>query len=166
MLLNSILLFIIVVIIVSLIKYLRRTERELNYFMPICRFNISKPEFDINQNTRTVKFKVYTKNENRYFRDFPLEFKFYSDSAFRSKIKIEYSSSEDDETELIYDRIVEFENNKKQHIYYINDVIIGSIDIEIETYSFYGKPTILFEILQSNMCHMNRPHSLEIVFPE
>ena len=54
----------------------------------------------------------------------------------------------------------------KEHIYYINDVIVGSIDIEIFTNTQYGRPKIIFEILQNNMCHMTKEHKLEIVFPE
>ena len=73
--------------------------------------------------------------------------------------------SGDDEIEVIYDRVVEFEDNKKEHIYYINDVIVGSIDIEIFTESQYGIPTIEFELLQGSMCHMDKEHKLEIKFP-
>ena len=40
------------------------------------------------------------------------------------------------------------------------------IDIEIYTSSLYGTPSILFEILQGNMCHMESDHKIEIVFPE
>jgi hypothetical protein len=133
--------------------------------MPICKFNLSNVKFDIKDDIKTAKFKVYSKNNIRYFRDFPLGFKFYSSSKFKSKIKIKYVSSGDDEVEMIYDRIVEFEDNTKHHIYYINDIIIGSIDIEIETYSFYGTPTVLFEILQNNICHLDKEHKLEIIFP-
>lgn len=165
MLLNLILLAAVIVGIILLLKQLNKPESE-KYKIPICNFTITKPHFEINNTIRIAKYSVYTKNKDRYFRDFPLGFKFYSDEKFRSKIKITYNISGDDETELIYDRVVEFDDNAKEHIYYMNDVIIGSIDIEIYTDSQYGKPTIEFELLQGNMCHMDKDHKLEIKFPE
>jgi hypothetical protein len=164
MLLNLLLflgvLFVILVLILQIKK--RNTGPHI---IPICNFHISNPEFEIEDTTRIAKYQVITKNKDRYFRDFPIGFKFYSEEKFRSKIKITYNVSGDDEIEVIYDRVVEFEDNAKEHIYYINDVIVGSIDIEIYTDSQYGKPTILFELLQNNMCHLSKEHKLEIVFP-
>ena len=161
---NVILLLIIVIILVILYRQVKKTRVD-QFILPDCKFIITKPEFEINNNTRIAKYSVISKNKNRYFRDFPIGFKFYSNKKFRSKIKISYTVPRDDEVEIIYDRIVEFSDNIKEHIYYINDVIVGSIDIEIYTETDYGKPTIGFEILQSNMCHMSKDHKIEIVFP-
>jgi hypothetical protein len=164
MLLNFILLLIVIAAISLLYQQLKKSD--LNKpILPDCKFTISKPEFQIEDTIRIAKYSVYTKNKDRYFRDFPIGFKFYSNEKFRSKIKITYTISGDEEVEIIYDRIVEFEDNVKEHIYYINDVIVGSIDIEIYTDTDYGKPTIAFEILQNNMCHMTQDHKLEIQFP-
>jgi len=165
MILSLVLLIIIVITIAFLIKYLQKNEREQFHFMPICRFKITNPNYTINKNIRIAKFKVYSKNQNRYFQDFPIQFSFFSDKEFKSKIKIEYICAEDNESELIYDSIVEFDKNKKQHIYYINDVIMGSIDIDIETDTYYGKPNIRFEILQNTLCHMDKEHAIDIIFP-
>ena len=91
---------------------------------------------------------------------------FYSNYKFRAKIKITYTTIGDDDVEIIYDKVVDFEDNVKEHIYYINDVILGSIDIEIYANIDYGNPVIGFEILQSNVCHMSKEHKLEIKFPD
>jgi len=165
MLLNFILLLLVLFAILLLLRQLKKTSVETQ-LMPICDFDISKPKYEVDKKTRIARYSVSTKNKDRYFRDFPLGFKFYSNKKFRSKIKISYVISGDDEVEVIYDRVVEFEDNTKEHIYYINDVIVGSIDVEIYTDSQYGKPTIQFEILQNNMCHMDKEHKLEINFPE
>jgi len=165
MLLNLILLLSVLLAIILLFRQLRKPSSE-HPLVPICNFSISKPKYFRDNAIRTAKYSVYTKNKDRYFRDFPIGFRFYSDSKFRSKIRITYIISGDDEEEVIYDRVVEFEDHLKEHIYYINDVIVGSIDIEIYTDSQYGKPTILFELLQGSMCHMDREHKLEINFPE
>jgi len=165
MLLNLILLSLVIIAIIILFQYLKHNNIE-KQVIPECKFSITDPKFNIHDTVKIAKYSVLTKNKDRYFRDFPLGFKFYSDHKFRTKIKITYTVSGDDEVEIIYDRIVEFEDNAKEHIYYINDVIIGSIDIEIYTDTDYGNPTIQFEILQSSMCHMSKEHKIEIVFPE
>jgi len=163
MLLNSILLLLVILAILLLLRQLRKPNVD-EYVLPICKFFISNILFEINNNVRTAKYSVFSKNKDRYFRDFPIGFRFYSNEKFRSKIKITYTVPEDDEVEVIYDQVVEFKDNAKEYIYYINDIIIGRINVEIVTYSEYGKPTILFEILQNNMCHMDKEHKLEIVF--
>lgn len=164
MLVNIILLLIIILAIILLYRQIKKFSVNEN-ILPECKFTISNPKYQINDSIRIAKYSVFSGNKNRYFRDFPIEFKFYSEHTFRSKIKITYKVSGDDEIEIIYDKIVDFEDHSKEHIYYINDVIVGSIDIEIYTDSIYGKPTILFEILQNNLCHMMKEHKLEIKFP-
>lgn len=165
MLLNLILLSVIIIIIILFYRQIKRPTLD-KYIIPDCKFIITKPAFKIYDNVKIANYSVISKNKNRYFRDFPIGFKFYSEQKFRSKIRITYKVSGDDETEVIYDRIVEFNENSCEHIYYINDIIIGSIDIEIYTNTDYGKPTIGFEILQNNMCHMSKEHKIEIIFPK
>lgn len=166
MLLNFILLLIVIGAIVLLYRQLKDPCRTEEHILPECKFTISNPQYVIDDSTRIAKYSVHTKNKNRYFRDFPIGFRFYSNEKFKSKIKITYNISNDEEIEVIYDKMVEFEDNTKEHIYYINDVIVGAIDIEIYTNSVYGKPTIGFEILQNNMCHMTKDYKLEIKFPK
>jgi hypothetical protein len=165
MLLNLILLLAVILAIILLLRQLRKPNVD-KYILPICKFLITNPQFHIDGSERIAKYSVISKIKNRYFRDFPIGFKFYSEDKFRSKIRITYTVPEDDEVEVIYDRMLEFQDNVKEHIYYINDLIVGQINIEIYTDSQYGKPTILFELLQSNMCHMDKEHKLEIKFPE
>lgn len=165
MILNIILLIIIIGAIALLYKQLKKTSVD-KCILPECKFTITLPKYEIKKDIRIAKYSVYSKNKDRYFRDFPIAFRFYSDEKFKSKIKITYKVSSDDEIEIIFDKIVEFEDNTKEHIYYINDVIVGSIDIEIYTDSIYGKPTINFEILQNNLCHMTKEYKLEIKFPK
>jgi len=165
MLVNFILCVIALVIIIILLKKLKAPNID-KIVLPDCKFVVTKPIFKIDLPIRIVNYRVLTKTKHRYFRDFPLGFKFFSDTPFRSKIKITYTVLGDDDIEIIYDKVVEFEDYVKEHIYYINDVIMGSIDIEIYTESDYGKPTIDFEILQNNMCHMSKEHKYTIEFPE
>lgn len=166
MLLNLFLFLISLFFIVLLFRKIRKPTYQYTNILPDCKFNISKPKFKRNNGQRIAQFNVFSKNKNIYFRDFPLGFKFYSTQKFKSKIKITYTCVGDDEVEVIYDRIVEFEDHKREHIYYINDVIIGGITIEIYTDIIYGKPIIEFEILQNNLCHMTKEYKLEIVFPD
>lgn len=165
MLINIILLGIILVAIVLLVRQLQRPNVD-RYILPVCNFKITEPDFEIDNDIRIAKYKIISKNDNRFFRDFPVEFSFFSDNKFSSKIRITYTHFDDDEVEVIYDRVVEFDENVKKHIYYINDVVIGGINIEIYTHSYYGKPTIIFELLQNTLCHMDREHKLEIIFPK
>lgn len=166
MLLNLFLFLISIVLIVLLIRKLRKPTYEYSNILPECKFSIGKLTFQKNNGQKIARFDVSCKNKNIYFRDFPIGFKFYSTQKFKSKIKITYTCFGDDESEVVYDRIVEFEDHKREHIYYINDVIIGGITIEIYTNNIYGKPTIEFEILQNNLCHMTKEYKLEIVFPD
>lgn len=165
MLLNVILLLVIVLFIGLLITQIK-TANLNKFFLPLCSFIITEPEYYINDNIKSARFSVITKTGDRYFKDFPLGFRFYSTEKFKSKIKISYTELDDNDVETIYDRIIEFEDSVKEHIYYMNDVIIGTINIEIYTSSQYGTPSILFEILQGNMCHMEYDHKLEINFPK
>lgn len=166
MLLNFFLFLISIILIVLLFRKLRKPNREYFNILPECKFNISKPKFKKNNGQKIAQFNIFSKSKNIYFRDFPIGFKFYSNQKFKSKIKITYTCIGDDEIEVIYDRIVEFEDHQREHIYYINDVIVGGITIEICTDNIYGKPTIEFEILQNNLCHMTKEYKLEIVFPD
>ena len=106
MLLNFILLLAVIIAIILLLRQLRKPDVD-KYILPTCRFSITKPEFRIDGVERIAKYSVLSKNKDRYFRDFPLGFKFYSEDKFRSKIRITYTVPEDDEIEVIYDRMIE-----------------------------------------------------------
>lgn len=167
MLLNFILFFIVIAVIFLLVHQIKKPNI-YHYVKPDCRFIISNPTYQINENIRIAKYSILSKNKNRYFLDFPIAFKFYSEKKFRSKIKITYKVPDDDDVELIYDNLIEFadDSNAKEHIYYINDIIIGAINIEIYTYSDYGKPSIKFEILSNELCKLAINNKIDIVFPQ
>ena len=164
MILNFLLLLAIIVAIILLFKQIRKPSID-HFLIPTCEFTITKPKFEINQNVRIAKYSVLSKYKDRYFQDFPVGFKFYSDHNFSSNIRISYTVSDSNEVEVIYDKLVEFNNNAKEYIYYINDVIIGKINIEVYTLSINGKPSIEFEILQGSICHVEKEYKLQIVFP-
>lgn len=166
MIINLILFLVVFIAIILLYRQIKIVDIEKEKKFTVCKFYISNPIYEINNSTKIAKFKVYSKNKNIYFQDFPIAFKFYSNDKFCSRIKITYNVTYDDEIEIIYDKIVEFTENVIEHIYYINDIIVGSIDIEIQVDSFYGKPTILFEILQNNLCFLDKEYKLEIIFPD
>ena len=163
--LNLIFLLISIAAVLFLLREIKKPNVD-QFILPECKFTISKPTFELNENIKIARYSLFSKNKNRYFRDFPIGFKFYSDQKFRTKIKITYTVSGDDDIEIIYDRVVEFKDTTREHIYYINDVIIGSIDIEILTNTQYGKPKISFEILENDLCHISKKQKIEIVFPE
>jgi len=165
MLLNFILFLIAISLIFLLVHQIKKPSIH-EYIKPDCKFIISKPIFYIDEETRIAKYCVLSKNKNRFFLDFPIAFKFYSNEKFRSKIRITYRIPDDDDEELIYDKLVEFEDVPQEHIYYINDIIVGKINIEIYTYSNYGSPTIKFEILANNLCETSPDHKIEINFPK
>jgi hypothetical protein len=164
MLLNFILFLISLTLIFLLVKQIKKPNIN-QYIKPNCNFTISKPKFEINNDVRVVKFNVLSKNKNRYFIDFPVAFRFFSNQKFRAKIKITYTVP-GDEVELVYDKIIEFEDIMKEHIYYINDIIIGVINIEIYTHTNYGRPTIGFEILKNDLCQLSKEYKLIINFPK
>ncbi len=59
-----------------------------------------------------------------------------------------------------------FEQDTKEHVYYITDVILGSIDFEIEMDIDYGQPIVSFEILENSLCRLTEEYHLEIKFPD
>ena len=132
----------------------------------ICDFKLTKPKFKKGLNKESATFSILVKKYDRFFVDFPTMFRFYSTSAFRSKIRISYTNPDDETVEQVYDKEVIFDGvNTVEHLYYISDVIVGRIDIEIESTINYGKPTIGFEILPNKMCKMMKKYKLEVKFP-
>jgi hypothetical protein len=163
MVLNFILLLCIALSIFILVKQIGKNNPD-KFLIPTCEFGISDPVYTIKGRVRIAKYSVFSKHTNRYFKSFPIGFKFFSAQKFVSNIRISYTTPELDE-EVIYDNEVEFSSILQEYFYYIPDIIIGKINIEIYTLSKYGKPSIEFEILQGATCHMNREHKISIVFP-
>jgi hypothetical protein len=103
--------------------------------------------------------------KHRYFINFPLSFKFYSDKEFRINVRIYYTVPGDIKQKLL-EKIIEFTNKTKEYIVYITDVIMGKILIEVELEVQSGNPIIGFEIIENSTCDLTREHKLEIKFPE
>lgn len=164
-LLTNFLLLVISIIFIIILSKQFGPEPEID-LKPECKFRISNPKFEIEGNKKIARFSVHVDNIDKYFLDFPVLFKFYSDYRFKSKIKIIYNiPGDDEEKEVIYDRLLLFEEDTKEHVYYITDIILGSINFEIELEIDYGEPIISFEILENSLCRLTEEYYLEIKFP-
>lgn len=165
MLLTKFLLFVAGLILILILSKQFKPEPDID-LKPECKFRISPVKFEINGNKKFARYKVYVDNIDKFFLDFPVLFKFYSDYKFKTKIRISYKTPGDEVEEIIYDRLLVFEEDTKEHIYYITDVILGSIDFEIELEVDYGQPIISFEILENSLCRLTEEYYIEIKFPE
>ena len=87
MILNFLLLLAIIAAIIILFKQIRKPNID-HFLIPTCEFTITKPKFEIDKNVRIAKYSVVSKYKDRYFQDFPVGFKFYSDQSFSSNIRI------------------------------------------------------------------------------
>lgn len=166
-LLTNFLLFVasLILILILLKQFKLKPEPDIEV-KPECKFRITHPKFEIDGKKRYARYSVYVDNIDKFFLDFPIMFKFYSDYKFKAKIKITYNTTKDDEEkEIIYDKLLVFKENTKEHVYYITDVILGSINFEIEMQVDYGEPIISFEILENSLCRLTEEYYLEIKFP-
>jgi len=154
------LVFLCILFVISLIRkpFVDRVKNP-------CRFKILPPKYKINGNKKYACFSIIVEKRHRYFINFPLLFKFYSDSKFRTMVKVFYSIPGEDR-QMILDKEIEFISKTKEHIVYISDVIMGKILIDIELEIDSGSPIIGFEIMQNNTCTLMREHKLELKFPQ
>ena len=129
-----------------------------------CRFKILPPKFNKIKNKEFACFNIIVEKQHRYFINFPLLFKFYSDSEFKTKVKILYTTPGEEE-QLLLDKVVHFSDKTKEFITYITDVIMGKITIQLELDSEYGKPIVGFEILENATCELMKEHKIELIFP-
>ena len=165
MLLTNFLLFAASLTLILILLKQFKPEPDVN-LKPECKFRITKPKFEIKGNKKIARYSVFVDNIDKFFLDFPVMFKFYSDYKFKTKIRITYKiPGDEDGEEIIYDKLLVFEEDTKEHIYYITDVILGSIDFEIELEIDYGQPIISFEILENSLCRLTEEYYIEIKFP-
>ena len=165
MLLTNFLLFIASLTLIFILLKQFKPEPDVDT-KPECKFKITPVKFEIKGNKKFARYSVIVDNVDKFFLDFPVLFKFYSDYKFKTKILITYTVPGDDpEQELIYDKLLFFEEDTKEHIYYITDVILGRIDFEIELEVDYGQPIISFEILENSLCRLTEEYYIEIKFP-
>jgi hypothetical protein len=155
-------------IIVLLIKFSKRLDKKPEIIKkPECKFKITEPKFKSVENKKFATYSVLINEKHHvFFVEFPLLFKFYSEENFKSKVKIAYRVPKDPVVEEIMNKDMVFTGTPKEYRYFINDIIMGKIDIEIELNTSYGNPTISFEILPNDLCDMRQPCKIEIKFPE
>jgi len=168
-LLKNFIVFVCTLLALFVALRLKKRHNRLKFpnKLPPCNFKITKPVYSCQSYQKIkkrAKFSVIVTKNHRYFIDFPVMFRFYSNAAFRSKIKITYLIPGESIPEEIINQIVVFENKTKEHLYYITDIIVGRIDIEIETTSEFGSPIIEFEVMKNDMCRMLKECKIEINF--
>lgn len=161
---QGLLLGVLILLCVLLIISIIRKPFEERIKNP-CKFKISPPKFKIEDNKKYASFNIIVEKRHKYFINFPLLFKFYSDSKFKMDCRIYYTTPGEDR-QLVLDQQIEFISKTKEHTVYITDVIMGKILIEIELEVDRGLPIIEFEILENSTCTLMKEHKLEIVFPE
>lgn len=151
---------IVLMIILSLLLILTLIKEPIiTNHKNICKFKIQKPKYLLNGNKKIAIFNIIIEKKYRYFINFPLLFKFHSKHKFKSNVIIKYISNKEEQT--ILEKIIE---NNCDNIVYITDIIAGKICIEIILELQYGKPIIIFEILENNTCELDKTYKLELNF--
>jgi hypothetical protein len=156
-------LLLVIFVIFYLLVFLKK-ESSFSNNPTDCGFKISKPKVKNCGDRKIAYFSVYVKENHKFFVEFPVLFKFYSDYRFKSKIKIGYTIPGDKNKEEIFKDNIEFIGKTKEYVYYLTDIILGRIDIEIEAESEYGNPIISFEILENVVCKLKKEYVVEIKF--
>jgi len=132
-----------------------------------CRFKITAPRYKKVKNKRTARFSIsIIGDKTAFFTDFPLVFRFFSDTRFKTRVKVKYSNGTCKEWEEILNRIVIFEQSGKEFICPITDIIPDEIHIELEIDPIYGYPNATFEIRANDLCDMSSELTKEINFPK
>jgi len=132
-----------------------------------CRFKILDPKYIVEGKKKTAAFEIIVEKQHRYFINFPLSFKFYSDQKFKTLVKISYTNPSENSPlqHLLLDKWIEFTTKTKEHIVYITDVFVGKIIIEVILEVDFGNPIIGFQILENKTCDLTKEHKLELKFP-
>ncbi len=161
---NLLLVAMVLLCILLVISIFRKPleDRSLN----LCRFKILSPKYNVKGNTKRACFNIIVEKKHRYFINFPLSFKFYSEQEFKTTVKVNYTTPGEAEPQIILDKIIDFTSKIKQHVVYITDVIMGKITIDVELEVEYGTPIIGFEILENSTCKLIKEHTLELKFPK
>jgi len=129
-----------------------------------CRFKILQPQYSIDGNKKKVSFMILVEKKHRYFINFPLLFKFYSDQEFKSMVRIFYSVPNYPRQKLL-EKYIEYFSKVKEYIVYLTDVVVEKVIIDIEIEIETGTPTIEFQILENSTCDLTKEHKLIIRFP-
>jgi len=130
-----------------------------------CRFKILAPKYTITDNKKHACFSIIVEKQHKYFINFPLLFRFYSDSKFKTDVKIFYSTP-GEKRQMVLDNQVEYLSKTKEFTVYVTEVIVGRLLIEVELEVDHGIPIIGFEIMQNSTCRLTKEHRIELKFPE
>ena len=168
MLVNSLIFLGVLITIFVLSKVYKslKIREEKKREIEKCNFRISKPNFKNGCHKKYAYFIVFVDNKHTFFVDFPVVFRFYSDTRFKSKVKIRYSTPSNQRVEELVNKEVIFETKTKESKRYINDIIVGRLEFEIELDVDYGHPIIDFEIMKNPLCDLRKEHKLTIKFPK
>jgi len=159
---QSLLLAVLVLLCILLLISIFRKPFD---YIPInpCRFKILEPQYSSDGNKKKASFMILVEKKHRYFINFPLSFKFYSDSEFKSMVRIFYSVPNYPRQKLL-EKYIEFITKTKEHIVYLTDVVVGKVIIDIEIEIETGNPIIEFQILENSTCDLTKEQKLEIKF--
>ena len=161
---SLLLVFMVVLCVLLIISILQKPFD--NASRNPCRFKILDPKYVIEGKKKTATFEIIIEKQHRYFINFPLSFKFYSDQKFKTLVKISYTNpAESVGSQLLLDKWIEFTNKTKEHIVYITDVFVGKVIIEVMLEVDYGNPIVGFQILENKTCDLTKEHKLELKFP-
>jgi hypothetical protein len=128
-----------------------------------CRFKILQPQYTVNGDKKKASFMILVEKKHRYFINFPLSFKFYSDQEFKSMVRVFYSVPNYPRQKLL-EKYIEYISKTKEHIVYLTDVVVGKVVIDIEIEIETGTPTIEFQILENSTCDLTKEQKLIIKF--
>ncbi|MFW6310705.1 MAG: hypothetical protein ACOC1K_00555 [Nanoarchaeota archaeon] len=161
---QGLLLFVLLILVIILLLSIIQKPFDERYINP-CRFKILTPKYSIDGNKKIANFDIIVEKTHRYFINFPLLFKFYSDKKFKTKVKISYTVPGDSEYQELLNKEIEFEYKNREYVVYITEVVVGKINIEIELEPKFGNPMIEFEIMENSTCKLLKQHKLELKFP-
>lgn len=130
-----------------------------------CGFKILSPRYSTDGIKKYAHISIVVEKKYKYFINFPLLFRFYSDYKFKTNAKI-YYSTQGMEKQLIMNKTIEYSSKTNEHILYITNVILEKLLIEIELEIDNGSPIISFEIMQNNLFPLNNELKLELNFPD
>jgi len=155
---------LIVMVLLCILLIVSILRRPFDAARNPCKFKILSPHYYVDGNQKIANFGIIVEKRHRYFINFPLLFRFYSDQHFSSMVRITYSTP-GEEKQLVLDKWIEFTSKISENIVYITDVIMGKINIEVVLDVNSGKPIVGFEILENSTCELTKEHKIELNFP-
>jgi len=158
-------LLLVVMVLLCILLIISILKKPFDASRNPCKFKILSPDYSFEGNKKIANFGIIVEKRHRYFINFPLLFRFYSDSHFESMVKITYTTP-GEEKQLVLDKWIEFTSKIKEHIVYITDVIMGKIMIEVTLEVGSGEPIVGFEILENSTCELTKEHKIELKFPK